>query len=149
MGIRKDSKQIIRSGLLTVMNRTGVMVRNEAVLNLTGKVLKRRSGRGASSVFWRVRLDRNGGTVTVGSNVFYLRIWELTGLPNMVIVPRNKKALKIPVASAPGGFIFRKKAVIPRTPKKPWLEPAATSQLDAIKEVAADEMARTALRIFE
>ena len=143
-----NAENILQQGVLRAMNRAGVLFRNEAVVNLTGRVLKRRTGRGASSVFWRVRLNDTGGVVTVGSNVFYLRIWELTGLPNRVITPVNKKALKIPVPGAPGGFIFRKKATIPRTPPKPWLEPAVMAKLDEAKEIVADEMADAVRRLF-
>lgn len=153
-------QRITRNGVNEILQRIGVMVQNKAVINLTGKVLKRKTGRGATSVFWKHRLMKKGGSVTIGSRVFYLRIWGLTGHGAYTIVPRNKKALKIPVGSlsvpagggftlvTTGGFILRSRVRMPAVDKKPWLEPAAIDSLPEIRRMAARIMARVVGRIF-
>jgi len=114
------------------MERVMAYVRNEVILNLTGKVLHRRTGRLVGSITTKVARKARGVIAgTIGTNVYYGAVWETTGLPARVVVPRRRgvKALKIPVgpfvsATKRAGFIFRKKAVIPRQPARPFIKPA-------------------------
>ena len=111
-------------------------------------------------MFWKVKMKKRGGSVTVGSRVFYLRIWELTGHRAYTIVPRRRKALKIPIAavSVPagggftlvttGGFILRASVKMPAVQKKPWLRPALEDSLPQIRRDAARIMAKVVERIF-
>ncbi len=151
---------ITRGGVRRILDKAGVRIRNGAVKNLTGRVLNRKTGRGASSVFFKVRMLNRGGSVTIGSRVFYLRMWELFGHGAYTIVPRRKKALKIPVLSTTvpagggftltttGGFILRSRVNMPAVAKKPWLEPAFNDELPAIRRDAIKIMAKVVEQIF-
>lgn len=124
---------IVRRAILIGMTEGAQFFRNAMVQNLSGKVLKVRTNRGRSSVTVEVREVPDGVVLTGGSNVHYLGYWE-RGIRAHTIVPKRAKALKIPMAGAPGGFIFRKRAFIPAQAARPWLKPAAEEALPQIKE---------------
>jgi len=109
-----------------------VRVYNDIELNLTGRVLKVDTGRLRSDVGTVSRIEPEG--MQFGVRVKYGIAWELGfEVPEQIIRPKYAKALKIPVA---GGFIFRKKAVIPahKVAARPFILPA----IEAHKEFLED-----------
>lgn len=97
MALDKNCISRVSATLRREVNQGGNEIRNEAVLNLTGRILHRQSGRAASSVFVQVRPYPGGVKLLIGSDVGYLRIWELTGHRAFTIHPKKAKALAIPV----------------------------------------------------
>lgn len=88
---------------------------------LNGQVLRRRTGRLARSINTKITDTATSSTATVGTNVKYGRIWELTGSKAYTIVPRTKKALFWKGATHPVASVF-KSAQAPRPFLKPALE---------------------------
>lgn len=83
---------------------------------LSGGVLKVRTGRLRRSINVRPLQETARIGATVGTNVFYGRIWELTGLPARTVVPREKKALFWKGAAHPV-----RRAEIPALGPRPFL----------------------------
>lgn len=73
-----DPKKIasdIRGAIMSALRESEPMVKNHAIANLD-RVLRRASGRLASSIYTRVRQTRGGGRLTIGTPVHYGRFWE-------------------------------------------------------------------------
>jgi len=143
----------IRSKAIDFMNRVVNQVRNEAVLNLSGKVLNVDTGRLRTSVTGSAKVAASGNTVTgsVGTNVWYGVMWEETGHKAFEVVPRVAKALKIRVGTAigyrrktreifaKGGiFIYRKRARIPAAAPRPFIKPAFDAAMGFIEQLHAE-----------
>ena len=140
MPTQNECRQIILKELTAGVNRGMHLIRNEAVLNVSGRVLKRRTGRLASSIRTDIRSTRSGLIGSVGTNVFYGRIWEVTGRRAVTIVPRHKKVLRF--VARDGTVVFTKRAVIPAQKPRPFLRPAVDAMLPEIREDIADRMVK-------
>jgi phage gpG-like protein len=66
----------IRSAIVRGLQQGGRIVQNYAVINVTGRILKRASGKLASSIYAKVRKTRAGGILRVGTKLHYGRDWE-------------------------------------------------------------------------
>jgi hypothetical protein len=110
---------------------------------LSGQVLRVRTGRGRSTIFGKVLPTGDG--FKIGTSVFYMIVWETTGLKRRTIVPVRKKALRFKIG---GRVIFAKRAVIPRVPKKPYLVPGLKEmkpKLVALAKVEFQKVLKTML----
>ena len=117
-----------------VMNRINTKVAD----NLSGKVLKTRTARLKNSIVTEVDVDGLTLRGKIGTNVFYGRIWEVTGRKAFTVRPRDKKALKIPLgAGGKGPFIFRKKARIPAAGPRPFIRPGIEDTQPFIRKLHA------------
>lgn len=126
-----------------------LIARDEAVANVSGRILRRRSGKLADSIRSKVQIIEAGVRGSLSTDVFYGRIWELKGRKAFTIKPkvfrrrragikviiRRSKALQI----APG--VFRTRARIPAAPKRPFLHPAIEVNKDRIAQIVAESMA--------
>lgn len=105
-------------------------IRNYTVDNLSGKVLKVRTGRLRGSIFTKTATSTNNRIHgSIGTNVFYGKIWELTGHKGFTVVPRTKQALTIPVgaqksATSKSSVILRTRATIKAQKPRPFIAPA-------------------------
>ena len=148
-------RQNLRKNSLEFMNRVLTLIRNEVVLNLTGRVLRRRTGRLVSSITTRVRKQATVVQGIIGTNVWYGRMWELSGYPAHVVVPIRARALKIPIGKRTTGrggrtlkqpktiFIFRKRAFIPAQKARPFIAPAIAKSHPAIYALHGIYMVRS------
>jgi hypothetical protein len=66
---------IIRRAIMNALRESEPIVRNHAIASLD-RVLRRVSGRLASSIYARTRQTRGGGRLTIGTPVHYGRFWE-------------------------------------------------------------------------
>lgn len=118
-------------------------IRTHTVDNLSGKVLKVRTGRLRGSIFTNIASTTNGLLVgTIGTNVFYGRIWELTGHKAFTVRPKTKKALAFSVgkftsATSRANLIFSKIAQIPAAEPRPFISPAILKADPFIKALHA------------
>ena len=110
----------VRGRVSDAVRVAGYMIQRRAVtVELSGGVLNHRSGRLQASVNTRFTATNNTFVSTVGSALFYGRIWELFGIRARIILPVSKKAL-----AWPGGLHPVKRVSIPAQSKRPWLKPA-------------------------
>src|SRR5262245_29037044 len=112
----KSIRQAIKRGL----EQGAQVVKNYAVANVSGGVLKRKSGKLASSIRTRVSQTRSGGILRVGTKVEYGSWWE-------------------------HGFIHyggRGKTSFKYMPARPWLRPAAEQATPQIAEFINAEIDR-------
>lgn len=125
--------------------KAGVRILRRARVNVSGKVLKVRTGRLRRSLrsYWK----RTGRLVEWGvfTNVFYGRIWEVTGRRAVTIRPRNKKVLRFTVG---GKVVFsayaRQKAQRPR----PFLLPAVVDEQRNTERLAVRELGEEYARLI-
>jgi len=95
---------------------------------LSGRALKRRTGRLRGSITHDVRISGDKVTGRIGSRVIYARIHELGG----EIVPRQAKALRFHIPGV--GWRTAKRV---RIPARPFLRPSIEDNLDDITRVLA------------
>jgi hypothetical protein len=105
----------LKRAISRALRQGAPIVRNYAVLNVTGRVLKSRTGQLAKSIRTRVSKTNFGGVLSVGTNIFYGRLWE-KGFKH-----RGRSARKLR-STKPG------KVMAPR----PWLHPAAEQAIPEI-----------------
>jgi hypothetical protein len=65
----------IKGAIMKALSEAAPILKNQAIGNLN-RVLNRRTGRLASSIYARTRRIKNGGRLTVGTPVLYGRFWE-------------------------------------------------------------------------
>jgi hypothetical protein len=119
---------------------------------LTGQVLKVRTGRGRASIS-RGQPDTRShfeetpitSTAVVGTNVDYMRGWELDGFRAHTVVPIRAKALRFEID---GQVFFRKRANIPAQGPRPYLKPALLAFKSYAIEAMRASLQRTAERVF-
>lgn len=102
---------------------------------LTGRALKRRTGRLARSINTRFTSTGTSETASVGTNVSYARIWEVTGSKAFMIYPKNKKALFWPGARHPVKSVMH-----PAQAPRPFLKPALNEMRPRIHDQLAAAM---------
>lgn len=124
-----DVVEAIRTGIVRVRREVATelgllglaLLRKVKQEKLLGQVLKRRTGNLGNSVNVQpqggVETKGNVLSISVGSAVWYGRMWELTG--HKKIVPVKAKFL----AWKDGGVWHRAKSVSAQAPR-PWLAPA-------------------------
>jgi hypothetical protein len=114
--------------MLIAMRKSVATVLTRARTNLSGRFLRRRSGRGLESVRTRIRSTPNEITGTVGSPLFYLRILH-TGFPAQRLVTQ-KTGFRFIVE---GGEVVRAKSIQhPGVSARPWLLTALMESDDDI-----------------
>jgi hypothetical protein len=114
----------IRSAIKRGLEQGARIVQNSAISNVSGRVLKRASGKLASSIYAKVRKTRFGGVLQVGTKLHYGLFWE-KGFKH---VGRAKRT-----SARPQG-----KIMAPR----PWLRPAAEQALPEISNLIKLEVDR-------
>jgi hypothetical protein len=118
-----DVVALIHRAIVRGLREGAQIVRNFAVLNVTGKVLKRDTGRLASSIATAVTETGGGGVLRVGTQVKYGAYWE-HGFFRTAGLRRFKPR------GAPE-FIFR--WVKPKyMTARPWLRPAVDQALPQV-----------------
>ncbi len=124
----------------TFLNKVMNLILNEATLNLTGKVLHRRSGRLVGALFVKVEETKSAVTGRIGiNNVFYGKIWELTGHKAYTFGPVTKKALAFGVGPYVTAIkrgppiVVRKSVNIPAVGPKPFIAPAIQKLLPTLE----------------
>lgn len=65
----------IRRAIMNALRESEPMVKTHAIAGLD-RVLRRKSGRLAGSIYSRTRQTRGGGRLTIGTPVHYGRFWE-------------------------------------------------------------------------
>ena len=84
----------IRRALATATYRLAIQAQRKVMdERLSGQVLKVRTGQLRRSINAAPIEEAGRVGARTGTNVFYGRIWELTGLPARTVVPTTKKAL--------------------------------------------------------
>jgi phage gpG-like protein len=139
-----DVPVLIHDAIIRGLQKGAQTVRNLAILNVTGRVLKRDTGRLATSITAGVTPTAGGGILRVGTQVFYGAAWEHGFYrKQFTIVPKAGKALRF---MPKGGteFIFRRKVTIPAQyfPARPWLRPAAEAALPEVTRLVKAEVDR-------
>jgi hypothetical protein len=74
--MKKMTENAITNAILRGLRKGAQIVRNNAILNVTGIVLNRDTGRLASSIQTRVSPVGTGGALDVGTQVKYGGYWE-------------------------------------------------------------------------
>lgn len=126
----------IMPALFSGMKKAMFLAEREAKLNLSGRVLHRRTGRLRNSILTRVTQSTHSVTGEIGSNVVYARIHELGG----VITPKKAKALKFYIPGV--GWRTSQKVTIP---SRPYLRPALMDSLPEIRVLIAEEVRKLAV----
>lgn len=117
------------SRLRRVVHAAGLLIERKVKLEkLNGQILRRRTGRLARSINTRVTDTATSSTATVGTNVKYGVIWELTGSKAFRIMPVNKKALFWKGAAYPVASVLR-----PAQAARPFLRPALEESRPTIR----------------
>lgn len=112
-----------------------LLQRNVQSNQLNGGVLGRRSGRLARSINAKFIESADVFTSRVGSNVFYGRIWELTGFSAHDIVPKTAQALFWKGAMHPVKVVH-----VPAQSARPWLRPALEEMRPVIHDTLLNAM---------
>jgi hypothetical protein len=111
---------LVRSNVQKEVALLGFTLERKVKLEkLMGQVLKRQTGRGSQSI--NTKLSSPGPNIfsaSVGTNVWYMRMWERFGHRAYDIVPSAKKALFWKGADHPVGRVH-----IPKANPKPFLRP--------------------------
>lgn len=128
-----DAVVLIHRAIVRGLHKGAQIVRNAAILNVTGRVLKRDTGRLASSITAAVTETGGGGILRVGTQVKYGSYWERgffrpAGLRRFK--PRGERE-----------FIFRFMQA-KQFAARPWLRPAAEQALPQVKRLIEAEVAR-------
>jgi len=127
-GIVRELPRVLRN----IVNRGALEVKREAMINLSGKVLNRQTGKLVNSI----QIER-GGTETnpfaiVGTNTIYARIHELGG----IIKAKNKPYLWFKVGD---NWVRVKQVTIP---PRPFLKPAFETAIPKIEQIASEEIGK-------
>jgi phage gpG-like protein len=125
----------IRGLIRGVIERGTLAAKHYALLNLGGRVLRRRSGRLARSVQTKVVTSGDNVTGVVASDLYYGRFQESGATPK----PRRRRFMRFMVD---GRQVFARRT---RIPARPWLRPAV---LEAGPLIEAD-FNQTMKRHFE
>lgn len=121
---------------LSFMRQVMARIERHVQLNLTGEVLRVRSGRLRGSI--TVNSEQEGDTLVgrIGSNVFYAAIWEFTGHKAYTVYPKTARALRIPTGR--GKAVFAMYARIPAVGPKPFIRPAINEVHPFIQAIHAE-----------
>jgi hypothetical protein len=109
---------VVHNAILRGLRKGAQIVRNAAILNVTGIVLNRDTGRLASSIATRVLATGGGGALDVGTQVKYGGYWER-------------------------GFQRWGKSY-----RRQWLEPAVRKSLPEVTRLVESEVAREVKNSF-
>lgn len=132
--LTKAKRAELRAAILARTQLFSLQTWAEITGNLAGKVLKRRTGRLATSIKTKVVDKGNVLEVMFGSNVPYAAIHELGGTTKPhVIRPKRKEALKF---SFGGKTVFAKVVNHPgsKIPARPYMAPAIENQSGPFKD---------------
>lgn len=148
LGGETNAAVLIQRAIMSGLRKGAQIVRNHAVLNVTGRVLKRDTGRLASSITTSVSETAGGGILRVGTRVNYGIAWEL-GFASYIIRPKQLMSKKSPTRFAALRFvpkgstepIFRRSVRIPAG-HRPWLRPAAEQALPQVTRIIQGEVNR-------
>jgi hypothetical protein len=117
----------IQDDMTVAMSRSVANVLARARINLSGRFLRTRTGKGLRSVRAKVTATPSEITGTIGSPVFYLRMLE-RGFPAQVMTTR-KKGFRF----FAGGHVIRVKSIHhPGVAARPWLRTALEESQDDI-----------------
>jgi phage gpG-like protein len=133
----------IATNLMDAADRLGGELRAVVERNLSGAVLRQRSGRLAASI--EVSVSGRGGRIAarLGSDVPYAAIHEYGGqLPARTILPKGARALAFPWH---GRERFFKRVEMPPVsmPERSFLRSALTEMAPEIRQMLADAVARS------
>lgn len=131
----KRMPDLVTPALYKGMKESMLVAEREAKLNLSGRILNRRTGRLRNSITSDVRIAGDKVIGRIGSNVVYARIHELGG----EIVPRRAKALKFQIGDK---WVTTQKVVMPA---RPYLRPAIEKNISEIGEI----LSRHIIEAFE
>lgn len=123
LGIVTDARNLVRRKIMTE--------------KLMGQVLRRRTGTLLRSI------QEGGGPAelvsetharaSLGTNVWYGKMWETTGYPAHEVQAAPGKALRFQVG---GQVLFRKRVRIPAQAPRPFIRPALEESREAIRNLA-------------
>jgi hypothetical protein len=114
----------IRSAIKRGFQQGARIVQNYAVLNASGRVLKRASGNLARSIYTKVTKTRYGAVLRVGTKLYYGLFWE-KGFKHVGRAKRTRER-------GQGKFMA----------PRPWLRPAARQALPEISNLIKLEVDR-------
>jgi len=120
--------ELIKPALFKGMNEAMILAERESKLNLSGRVLQRRSGRLRNSITHQVKIEGDNVIGRIGTNVVYGRIHELGG----EIRPKTARALRFQIPGV--GWRMAQKVTIP---KRPYLRPAIEENVSDITRILA------------
>jgi len=132
----------IMAWMRTAMQSATAKVLGRGQVNLSGRFLRVRSGKGIGSLRSSVRVTRDEVVGKVGSPAFYLRILH-QGFPAQQLTTRKKG-----FAFFSGGNLIRTKTIHhPGVTARPWLQTAAEESREDIV-AAFDQVAVNIGRFF-
>ena len=115
----------IRDAIKRGLEQGARSVHNYAVRNVSGRVLHFGTGELARSIYTKVSKTRYGGSLRVGTKLYYGRLWE-RGFKHRGRSPKKFRSTK------PGKFMAA----------RPWLRPAAEQALPEISNFIKAEIDR-------
>lgn len=145
----------VNNFLRAVVRVFAANARDRVKLNLSGFVLKPRTGKAVKAVFSRVQKIKDGVIRAIigidPKSAWYIRFFEVSGRKEVRPSGRISKKTGKPITALrialPGGrFIFRRKAA-PFGPK-PVLEPGVTQEMRARESAILDAMEKAALAVI-
>lgn len=118
--LRSDRPERIRNAVRREVYTLGLTLERRVKLEkLMGQVLNRRTGRGVRSINTRFSEPKADTFVSsTGTNLWYMRLWELTGHTSYNVFPKFKKALFWKGARHPVHHVH-----IPAEAARPFLRP--------------------------
>jgi len=122
----KKMPELVKPAIYKGMKKGMVLADRDARLNLSGRVLQRRTGRLRNSITHDVKIEGNKVVGRIGTNVIYGRIHELGG----VIKPRQAQYLRFNIPGV--GWRMAKSVTIPA---RPYLRPALEDNVKDIGEI--------------
>jgi len=122
----KKMPELVKPAIYKGMKKGMVLADRDARLNLSGRVLQRRTGRLRNSITHDVKIEGNKVVGRIGTNVIYGRIHELGG----VIKPRQAQSLRFNIPGV--GWRMAKSVTIPA---RPYLRPALEDNVKDIGEI--------------
>jgi len=123
-----------------IIGRSALQVKREAMLNLSGRMLKVRTTLLRSSIKIIFGGQKNSPYAIVGTNIVYAAVHEFGAtIPPRTIFPRYKKALYWPGADHP---IARVNMPQIRIPARPFMKAAFDASLPVIEKIAKEEIER-------
>jgi hypothetical protein len=126
----------IQAAILKALRDSAQMLRGRALANLS-QVLRSRTGTLAGSIYARVTKSKYGGTLRVGTKLFYGRMWEY----GFSYARRGKSGRFIRTRRAKRGETGT--LIVQARQKRPWLVPALKESQATITQRLETEVGKT------
>lgn len=128
-------RKALREGVLSAATEGARAIKRRVTENLSGKVLKSRTGRGRNSTSARAEETSGGALIIISNAIHYLRFWEFGIKAHF----RGRQTI-LTLRSASGRSITAKskRKQIKAQVARPWMWPAVGASMPEIRRQAAD-----------